>query len=654
MVKKHNSLYFKLVAALFVCLGLLMSVYAWYQCRQIRSQVENDLEAKGLALAKAAAKGLEAMIQNDISKGVVSEATLFDRNYKLLIDDPDSTKRKFVAAFTGYTDKYWQNYVDSFLVDDDVVFAAPVAYSKDPQLNGYLPTHNTKYKDRSRRIFNDPTGALAAASTREGYKQVYKRDTGEVMWDVSYPIYINGKHWGGYRVAISIVKAEEKIAAAQNKTLIYMTGILLVITLILLVVTKLIVGRPLERILSATGNLASGEADLTQRLAVSSKDELGLLARQVNLFIEKIHNVTREVAESVNSVTETSDNLSLNAEEMAKASQSVAASIEEMVKGANEKLGAVSHTREIVNEFTAASNQIANGAQDQADHVNKTSSTIGQMAEAIQEVASSAQMVLNAATDAANVARKGEGAVDSTISGMERIKNTVYESAVKIKELGEHSHKIGEIIRVIDDIAEQTNLLALNAAIEAARAGDHGKGFAVVADEVRKLAERSGKATKEIAVLIENIQKGTENAVKAMEQGTQEVTEGVVLAHDAGAALEEIMKTVEQTLIQIRSISEAAKQMSEASTSVVKDMDNVAAITQQNSAATQQMAVSSDSAISAIDSISTLTQNDVEHAESVSVSVEEMTASTEGIASSAEALSEMAHDLRALVGGFKI
>jgi methyl-accepting chemotaxis protein len=100
--------------------------------------------------------------------------------------------------------------------------------------------------------------------------------------------------------------------------------------------------------------------------------------------------------------------------------------------------------------------------------------------------------------------------------------------------LGEHSQQIGEIIQVIDDIAEQTNLLALNAAIEAARAGEHGKGFAVVADEVRKLAERSSKATKEIAELITNIQKLTAGAVKAMEEGTGEVEQGVSLAVDAG------------------------------------------------------------------------------------------------------------------------
>ena len=110
-----------------------------------------------------------------------------------------------------------------------------------------------------------------------------------------------------------------------------------------------------------------------------------------------------------------------------------------------------------------------------------------------------------------------------------------------VQELGKNSDQIGEIIQVIDDIADQTNLLALNAAIEAARAGEQGRGFAVVADEVRKLAERTTKATKEIAVMIKKIQNDTNGAVLSIMQGTQEVEKGKELANKAGDSLKQII-----------------------------------------------------------------------------------------------------------------
>ena len=120
----------------------------------------------------------------------------------------------------------------------------------------------------------------------------------------------------------------------------------------------------------------------------------------------------------------------------------------------------------------------------------------------------------------------GQEAVDETAGGMNRIKSTVDSTAATVTELGAKSDQIGAIVETIDDIAEQTNLLALNAAIEAARAGEQGKGFAVVADEVRKLAERSSRATKEIAALIAEVQTETEAAVKAMAAGAGEVAVG--------------------------------------------------------------------------------------------------------------------------------
>jgi methyl-accepting chemotaxis protein len=140
---------------------------------------------------------------------------------------------------------------------------------------------------------------------------------------------------------------------------------------------------------------------------------------------------------------------------------------------------------------------------------------------------------------------------------MRSIAESTKAVASRITELGKSSEQIGKIIAVIDDIADQTNLLALNAAIEAARAGEQGRGFAVVADEVRKLAERTTKATKEIASMIESIQKETKSPVQAMEKGSREVQLGVEKTTASGAALGEIIRMSEQVGDMISQIAEA-------------------------------------------------------------------------------------------------
>ncbi|MHB1162619.1 MAG: methyl-accepting chemotaxis protein, partial [Chloroflexota bacterium] len=199
-------------------------------------------------------------------------------------------------------------------------------------------------------------------------------------------------------------------------------------------------------------------------------------------------------------------------------------------------------------------------------------------------------------------------------------------AAAKVQELDKFSGQIGSIVEAIDDIAEQTNLLALNAAIEAARAGEHGRGFAVVADEVRKLAERSSRETKQIGDLIAQVQRGTHEAVSAMEQGSREVETGAQLAEEAGEALKNILTAVQVANQQTMQIASAASQMESASQEVVGLMDSVSAIVEESTAATEEMAAST----------------------------EEMSAQVEEIVAQAQSLAAMAEELQAAVAQFKV
>lgn len=209
---------------------------------------------------------------------------------------------------------------------------------------------------------------------------------------------------------------------------------------------------------------------------------------------------------------------------------------------------------------------------------------------------------------------------------MTNIEKTVTQSAEVVTKLGERSKEIGQIVDTISGIAGQTNLLALNAAIEAARAGEQGRGFAVVSEEVRKLAEQSQEAAKQIASLIGEIQKETDKAVVAMNNGTREVKLGTETVDSAGKAFNQIVRIIGQVSAQISNISTSTQQMANGSQHVVKAMEEVAVINKENVVETQ----------------------------TVSAAAEEQSATMEQIAASCDELSLLASELRASLQKFRV
>ena len=367
-----------------------------------------------------------------------------------------------------------------------------------------------------------------------------------------------------------------------------------------------------------------------------------------------LQNVVAQTIHTSRELAEASRRLSLTAEQANISTAQIAEVLAQAAMSVQMQSSEIEHTTTIVEQASRAIGDVALGAQEQANAVTRTAAVTSALAENVESVATTAQMGAEASATSAAAARSGAEIIERVVDGMQNIKATVDQLALRIQEMGDRSKQIGAIVETIDDIASQTNLLALNAAIEAARAGEHGKGFAVVADEVRKLAEKSAEAAGEIGTLIQGIQHTVTEAVAAMEEGSHAVAQGAAEADQAGEALKAILSSAESVNEQMGKIAVAADQMNTAAGELVEAMETVSAVIEENSASTEEMAASSDEVMESIRNVAHISIENQEKFQDISTSTQEVSAGIDEVATHAKTLVSMVSELTAIVEQFNL
>jgi methyl-accepting chemotaxis protein len=399
---------------------------------------------------------------------------------------------------------------------------------------------------------SDPVSERAAAA-QSPLTQYYSRPDGN-YYDTAVPIFDpEGQHVAAIRLGFPADVVNRKMAGLVVNAVIVMAISFLVASALLVFFTSSSITRPLNQVVGLMRDIAEGEADLSKRMRVRSKDEVGELAEWFNRFADNIQNIVRQVVRTVDEVSD----------------------------ACHELTGSTSESGANMERMAGDVGSIGREAKDNTAKLEGVAQNINGEATVIRNIAHSLQLAAEESVVAKEAAQKGDRALANTMGTMSAIRDTVASATGVVQELSRTSTEIGVITEAVNAIASQTNLLALNAAIEAARAGEQGRGFAVVADEVRKLAEESLSAAKRIALLVSEVQGKIASVVESMARGTDQVQKGVGVAESAQTELRGIVASVDKINSVLLELASEITAEAEASDQLVVAVQSVASTTRQ-------------------------------------------------------------------------
>ena len=649
--------------SLLACLaGMLIAIVSIIGCYTSYNNLSDTLESEISAAVESQGKDLDTWL---MSKGV-SAAYLADllgnigdinqmKNRELLsLTTSDKTiaevtiglQDKFLFGyhagdFTGKIDptlRQWYNdartkdaltftdaYIDGFT--GQLILSAVAPIKVNGQFVGATCVDVTldvlneqvrklRYRGEGDGIIVEHTGTLLATTTDRGVKTVQEipgigdhfnemLEKGNGYFDLPKDEKFGDRVFAyttlkstGWIVGIA-VSDDFLFAPLQKMLLTY--GVLVSAGLVLMILACLrmssIVTTPIAKIQDYASQLANGNLHLND-VAVDSNDEIGALAGSFNDMRVSLHTLIEKMSNTSHRVSESSEELTTNAQQSADTAMHIAGNVSE----------------------------VSGNMSKQLKDIDAAKQNVDVVFGDIEKMSDKTALVTQTSKETAEAAQLGSQLMESAADKMRNIETSVMSSAEVIRQLGENSKQIGQIIDAIASIADQTNLLALNAAIEAARAGEQGRGFAVVANEVRKLAEQSQTSAEQIRERILQIQSETAKAVESMQTGTKDVEAGTEAIRAVGEQFKSIMQRVDDIRHQMDDIGVSMHEVADGAANIVNSINSIDEVSRKTS----------------------------EYTNSISDATEMQSASNEEIAAASRELADLANEMQVAIDKFRM